>query len=165
MEVITLQYVNSMIQACGFFYNDAEVQRSNFSKIQRGVRKVKVDVQQAATLLFYIRREPIQVDTSIVNGVDDNDDGSTNSTEKLRGLNFSYIANDDTFNNSNAHNDDDSNYDDHHIEQNITTGLDQDQVCVSLFSAPIIIPYRCFTTQLTPLSFSAILLLSRSVYQ
>ena len=44
---------------------------------------MKVDVQRAATLLFYIRREPIQIDTSIVNGVDDNDDGSTNSTEKL----------------------------------------------------------------------------------
>ena len=145
-----------------YFYNDAEVQRSNFSKIQRGVRKVKVDVQRAATLLFYIRREPIQVDTSIVNRVDDNDDGSTNSTEKLRGSNFSYIANDDTINNSNAHNEDDNN-DDRHIEQNITTGLDQDQVCVSLFSAPIIIPYRHFTTQLTPLSFSAVLLLCRSV--
>ena len=123
---------------------------------------MKVDVQQAATLLFYIRREPIQVDTSIVNGVDDNDDGSTNSTEKLQGSNFSYIANDDTINNSNAHNDDDNN-DDRHIEQNITTGLDQDQVCVSLFSAPIIIPYCHFTTQLTPLSFSAVLLLCRSV--
>ncbi len=80
MEVITLQYVNSMIRACGIFFNDAEVQRSIFSKIQRGIRKVKVDMQQAATPLFYIRREPIQVDTSIMNGVDDNDDGSTNCT-------------------------------------------------------------------------------------
>ncbi len=97
-----------------------------------------------------------------MNGVDDNDDVSTNSTEKLRGSNFSYIANDDTINNSNAHNEDDNN-DDRHIEQNITTGLDQDQVCVSLFSAPIIIPYGHFTTQLTPLSFSAVLRLCRSV--
>jgi ubiquitin C-terminal hydrolase len=55
-------------------YNNAEVQRSNFSKIHRGVCKVKVDVQRAATLLFYIRRQPIQVDTSIVSRVDDNND-------------------------------------------------------------------------------------------
>jgi hypothetical protein len=39
-----------------YFYNDVEVQRSNFSKIHRGICKVKVDVQGAATLLFYIRR-------------------------------------------------------------------------------------------------------------
>ena len=97
-----------------------------------------------------------------MSSVDDNDDGSTNSTDKSRASNFSYIANDKTTNHSNAQNDDDKN-DDHHIEQNMTTGLDQDQVCVSLFSAPIIIPYRHFTMQLTPLSFSAVLLLCCSV--
>ncbi len=81
-----------------YFYNNAEVQRSNFSKIHRGVCKVKVDVQRAATLLFCIRGEPIQVDTSIVSRVDDNDDGSTNSTDKSQASNYSYIANDKTTN-------------------------------------------------------------------
>ncbi len=47
--------------------------------------------------------------------VDDNDDGSTNSTDKLQASNFSYIANDETTNHSNAQNDDDKN-DDRHIE-------------------------------------------------
>ncbi len=78
-----------------------------------------------------------------MSSVDDNDDGSTNSTDKSRASNFSYIANDKTTNHSNAQNNDDKN-DDHHIEQNMTTGLDQDQVCVSLFSAPINIPYHSF---------------------
>ncbi len=76
---------------------------------------MKVDVQRAATLLFYIRRQPIQVDTSIVSRVDDNDDGSTNSTDKSRTSKFSDIANDEVINHSNAQNDDDKD-DDHHIE-------------------------------------------------
>ncbi len=100
---------------------------------------MKVDVQRAATLLFYIRREPIQVDTSIVSRVDDNDDGSTISTDKSRA---------------------------------------QDQVCVSLFSAPVIIPYRSFhnafdticqpvllfcRSAILPFCFSAVLLFCHSV--
>ena len=63
---------------------------------------MKVDVQRAATLLFYIRRQPIQVDTSIVSRVDDNDDGSTNSTDKSRTSKFSDIANAEFINHSNA---------------------------------------------------------------
>jgi hypothetical protein len=62
---------------------------------------VKVDVQRAATLLFYIRRQPIQVDTSIVSS-DDNDDGSTNSTDKSQTSKFSDIANAEFINHSNA---------------------------------------------------------------
>ncbi len=62
---------------------------------------MKVDVQRAATLLFYIRRQPIQVDTSIVSS-DDNDDGSTNSTDKSQTSKFSDIANAEFINHSNA---------------------------------------------------------------
>ncbi len=92
---------------------------------------MKVDVQQAATLLFYIRRQPIQVDASIVSRVDDNNDGSTNSTDKSRTLKFSDIANDEVTTHSNAQNEDDKDHD-RHIEGNMMTGLDQDQVCVSV---------------------------------
>jgi hypothetical protein len=128
-------------------YDDAEVQRSNFSKMNRGVRTVKVDFQQAATLLFYIRRQPIQVDASIVSRVDDNNDGSTNSTDKSRTSNFSDIANDEVTTHSNAQNKDDKD-DDRHIEGNMTTGLDQDQVCVSVISAPIILYHIAHFTDL-----------------
>ena len=128
-------------------YDDAEVQRSNFSKIHRGVCKVKVDVQRAATLLFYIRRQPIQVDTSIVSRVDDNNDGSTNSTDKSRTLKFSDIANDEVTNHSNAQNEDDID-DDRQIERNMMKGLDQDQVCVSVISPPVILYHIVHFTDL-----------------
>jgi hypothetical protein len=145
IEVITLQFVKSIIQVW-YEYNDAEVKMSNFSKMNRGVRTVKVDVQQAATLLFYIRRQPIEVDASI-GRVDDNDDGSTNSTDKSRTSKFSDIANDKVTTHSNAQNKDDID-DDRQIEGNMTTGLDQDQVCVFVISAPIILYHIVHFTDL-----------------
>jgi hypothetical protein len=50
-----------------------------------------------------------------VSRVDDNDEGSTNSTDKSRTSKFSDIANDKVTNHSNAQNNDDKD-DDHHIE-------------------------------------------------
>jgi hypothetical protein len=115
--------------------------------MNRGICTVKVDVQRAATLLFYIRRQPIEVDASIVGRVDDNDDGSTNSTDKSITSKFSDIANDKVTTHSNAQNKDDID-DDHQIEGNMTTGLDQDQVCVSVISPPIVLYHIVHFTDL-----------------
>jgi hypothetical protein len=99
---------------------------------------VRADFQRHAALLFYIRRQPTQVDASIVTGVDGNNDSSTNSTHNSRTSKISVFANANITTQSNAQNDNDKD-DDCHIEGNMTTALDQDKVCVSVISAPIIL--------------------------
>jgi hypothetical protein len=121
-------------------YDDHGVTVSDFSKSYKGVPTVKKEFQRATALLFYIRRQPTQVDASIVTGVDGNDDGSTNSTHNSRTSKISVFANANITTQSNAQNDNDKD-DDCHIEGNMTTALDQDKVCVSVISAPIIL-YR-----------------------
>ena len=83
------------------------MKRSSFSKSYKDVPTVKTEFQRAAALLFYIRRQPNQVDASIVTGVGGNDDGSTNSTHNSRTSKFSDFANADITTQSNAQNDND----------------------------------------------------------
>jgi hypothetical protein len=94
--------------------------------------------QRHVALLFYIRQEPTQVDASIVTGVDGNNDGSTNSTRNSRTSKFSDFANADITSQSIALTNNDKE-DDSHIKGNITTALNRDKVCESVFSAPIIL--------------------------
>lgn len=121
-----------------YSYDDQDVKTSKFSKSVKGVPTVRTDFQRHVALLFYIRQEPTQVDASIVTGVDGNNDGSTNSTRNSRTSKFSDFANADITSQSIALNDNDKE-DDSHIEGNITTALNRDKVCESVFSAPIIL--------------------------
>jgi hypothetical protein len=108
-------------------YDDHIVTKSNFSKSVKSIPTAKNEFQRKAGLLFYIRRPPTQDDTSILTGVDGNDDSSTNSGDKSRASKFSAVGNDNDCTQANTQNDDDQD-DYRHIEQNMTTGLDQDKV-------------------------------------
>jgi hypothetical protein len=68
-----------------------------------GVRTVKVHLQRAATILFYISKPPTLVDTSNLSGTDGNE-GSINSNENSHRLKFSDNAHDDNNIQSNAQN-------------------------------------------------------------
>ena len=112
-----------------FNYDDDLVEKSDFTKIRKGVRQAKVDYQRQATLLFYIRQQSAQVDAGLAAGDDGNDDVGTNSTPKSRTSKFSALANDNITTHLNARsisstNDDqsisdsDNNYSDDDDKQN-----------------------------------------------
>jgi hypothetical protein len=112
-----------------FNYDDDLVEKSDFTKLRKGVRQAKVDYQRQATLLFYIRQQSAQVDAGLAAGDDGNDDVGTNSTPKSRTSKFSALANDNITTQLNARsisstNDDqsisdsDNNYSDDDDKQN-----------------------------------------------
>ncbi len=68
-----------------------------------GLRTVKVHLQRAATILFYISKPPTLVDTSNLSGIDGNE-GSINSNENSHRSRFSDNAHDDNNIQSNAQN-------------------------------------------------------------
>ena len=139
-------------------YNDSEVTRSQFFKIDNGVRTAKASFRRNAVLLFYIRRgSPTQDDAGTLTSRPlGNDDSSTSSSDKSRASNHSNAQHDY------------GQYDDRHIERIITTGLDQrnvdtnsslddatlfgskdgseEKVRVSISTAPIKLVIRCIST-------------------
>ena len=104
-------------------YDNHYVTRSTFSKIFQGVRTAKANFQRKAGL-----RSPTQDNTGIFTSrAVGNNDNSTNSSDVSRASKFSAVGNDDDNNHSKTQNDNDQD-DDHHIERNMTTGLDQRKV-------------------------------------
>ncbi len=75
-------------------YDDDQVNIANFSKMCHGIRTVKMHLQRAATILFYIvSKPPTSVDTSNLSKIDGNE-GSINSNENSHQSRFSDVAGD-----------------------------------------------------------------------
>jgi hypothetical protein len=60
----------------------------NFTKIIQGVCTVKVPLQRAASILFYVNKGPTSVDSNDLSGIN-GDENSTNSDERSLHLRFS----------------------------------------------------------------------------
>ncbi len=61
----------------------------NFTKIIQGICTVKVPLQRAASMLFYVNKEPTSVDSNDLSGIN-GDENSTNSDERSLCFKFSY---------------------------------------------------------------------------
>jgi hypothetical protein len=60
----------------------------NFTKIIQGICTVKVPLQRAASMLFYVNKGPTSVDSNDLSGIN-GDENSTNSDERSLRLRFS----------------------------------------------------------------------------
>jgi hypothetical protein len=86
-------------------YDNDQVNIANFRKMCHGVCTVKMHLQRAATILFYIvSKPPTSVNTSNLSDIDGNE-GSINSNENSHRSRFSDIAGDNNNIQSDAQND------------------------------------------------------------
>ncbi len=77
-------------------YDDERVKVANFTKIIQGVCTVKIPLQRAASMLFYVNKGPTSVDSSDLSRIN-GDENSTNSDE--RSLRSRFSENDSDKNN------------------------------------------------------------------